>query len=138
MDETKNNALNLSPLFWIALITSLATAVTLYGLVFDDLSEAQLVLYSPLWVTLGVFGATGLFATRAAALVNDGAAADMSEGMLLATRVSGLVRMILLRIPHLFFDVATIGKTPLKIATLTTVFWGTALVLFFQVAWARL
>jgi len=128
----------MTPLFLAALLTALGLAVYLYLIEFDNLSEVRLVTLSPLWVILLAFGLSGLLAEKAAALVADGDAADMVEGMHRVGTVSPLIYFVFLGLPRLIANPARLTSSPLGIAGITALCWAVLLYVFFLVLWPSL
>lgn len=125
---------SLQRLYWLATFAGIVMMIVLYFVVFDELSETELVMLSPIWFLLIVFGTFGMYAERAVRMVLTKQANDFPE----ALRETMLTMIVPLRIlvaivfllPMLFLRPEKVGS-PLWLSSMTAGLWGVALYLFF-------
>lgn len=125
---------SLKRLYQASLALGLVAAVLIYFVFFNQLSEDELVLISPTWFLLTIFGTGGLYAEKAVRQILAKQAATFHEALLQS--VKGLspilvvaVYMVFL-IPILLLGISKRLSSPLLIALLITLIWAVVLYLF--------
>lgn len=119
-----------------AIIISLVNFIYIYGYKFDSLSEEELVLYSPLWLLLFIFGTHGLVAAKLVQKIDAGKYQNMREALVQSSKAYGIfgpLRQLF------FFPLIVVNiKSAILLAVLSTLIWGALLVLFFQFVFPEL
>lgn len=124
---------SLQRLYWLATFLGVVMMAVLYLLIFDDLSETELVMLSPIWFLLIVFGTCGMYAESAVRLILTKQANGFMEGLrettlLLPVMVRLLVGVVFFP-PLLLLNPDKIGS-PLRLSAMTAGLWGFVLYLF--------
>jgi hypothetical protein len=124
---------SLRALYTASLCSGALAAFVIYFLVFDSLSETQLVTLSPLWFLAIVFGGCGFYAERAVSYTLARRAETFGASLTLVTReLPPLVALfvgIIFTPPFLVFG-AKRRSSPLLIAFATTLLWAFCLYFF--------
>lgn len=125
--------------FYIALIAGgLGAAVVLHTVLFDDLSETQLVWAAPYWIFPLVFGYYGLIAQRMEARLQTSHLGTVSEQLLTAIKdiggTPGQAFAFLVHAPFLLVK----NDRPWIVAFVGSLIWAIALVIFFNTIWTTL
>lgn len=115
-------------LYLLAIAAGILCALYIYGVVFDDLSEEELIQLSALWLLSIVFGVYGFVAEKLLQLMDEGDDLTISRAALIWTNAVPIIGIILM-LPFLFIK----GSNPIAIALLATVFWALLLAGFFAV-----
>ena len=112
----------------------LIMAGIIYFVMFDSLSEDELVAISPIWFLLIIFGTCGLYTEKAVIIILHKLESNFADALIRATRsVSPLIRVLVFIIFGFPFFVIGVRKrfsSPLLISTLITLFWAAALYVF--------
>ena len=116
------------------IIVGVGLVVYLYGVRFDDLSETQLVNFTPVWVFSLVFGIYGLIARHLVRLVQQGRAETLRDAVYLWTRTTGVVGLI----PMLPFLFVAKWQHSLVTSFLGAFVWALLLAFFFSAIFPHL
>ena len=115
-------------LYLLAIAAGITGAIYIYGFVFDDLSEEELILLSALWVLPTVFGAYGFVAEKLLSLMDEGNDLSIARAALIWTNALPVIGIFLL-LPFLFVK----GSNSISIAFFATLFWALLLLGFLAV-----
>lgn len=124
---------SLSKLYWAALMAGLILMVGTYVFFFDELSEDELVAWSPIWFLLVIFGIGGFYGEKAIRTLLDGEAKDFTSGLIKASDSLGFIQRIFIMIVFLLpgmFGVYKRLSSPVLIALTATLIWAAALYFF--------
>ena len=113
-----------------AIVLALINFIYIYIFKFDSLSEEKLVLYTPVWLLLFIFGIYGLLSSKLMKLVNEGKYQNTREALVQSSKSFGIfgpLRQIFF-FPLIFLNL----KNTFLIAIVSTLIWAAILVLFFQ------
>lgn len=124
---------SLSNLYYAALILGLVLMLGTYVLFFDELSEDELVAWSPVWFLLIIFGAGGFYGEKAIRAILDGKAKDFAEGFGVASDSLAIIPRIAVGLVFLLpgmFGVYKRLSSPFWITLAVTLFWAAALYFF--------
>lgn len=124
---------SLRALYITSFVLGFGSAVLLYGVFFNRMSETQLVQVAALWFLPLVFGLTGVIAERAVTAIHERRAQTFREALALATHAYGglvaLLVFVTFGVPALVVPLRRLSS-PLRIAALATLTWGVALAIF--------
>ncbi len=112
------------------LVLGLINFVYIYVFKFDSLTEDQLVLYTPIWLLLFIFGAYGIFSCKLMREVKEGHYQNMRAALVESSKSFGIfgpLRQIFF-FPLIFLNV----KNVFFLALVSTLIWAVLLVLFLQ------
>lgn len=125
--------------FYIALIGGgLGTAVVLHTVLFDSLSETQLVWAAPYWIFPLVFGYYGLVAQRMAARLQVTHLDTVSEQLLTTIKdTGGALGQAFAFLVHAPFLIVR-NDRPWIVAFVGSLIWAIALAIFFNAVWPSL
>lgn len=115
-------------LYVLAIAVGILGALYVYGVVFDDLSEEELIQLSALWLLPIVFGTYGFIAEKLLQLIDEGDELTIARAALIWNNAVPIIGAILI-LPFLFIK----SRNPFVIALLATVFWILLLAGFFAV-----
>ena len=113
-----------------AIVLALINFIYIYIFKFDSLSEEKLVLYTPVWLLLFIFGIYGLQSSKLMKQVNEGKYQNMREALVQSSKSFGIfgpLRQIFF-FPLIFLNL----KNTFQLAIVSTLIWAAILVLFFQ------
>ena len=113
-----------------AIVLALINFIYIYIFKFDSLSEEKLVLYTPVWLLLFIFGIYGLLSSKLMKQVNEGKYQNMREALVQSSKSFGIfgpLRQIFF-FPLIFLNL----KNTFLLAIVSTLIWAAILVLFFQ------
>ena len=113
-----------------AIVLALINFIYIYIFNFDSLSEEKLVLYTPVWLLLFIFGIYGLQSSKLMKQVNEGKYQNMREALVQSSKSFGIfgpLRQIFF-FPLIFLNL----KNTFQLAIVSTLIWAAILVLFFQ------
>ncbi|MDX2250264.1 MAG: hypothetical protein SF052_26010 [Bacteroidia bacterium] len=120
--------------YQLMIAAGLLMAGTIYLLIFDRLSEDELVAVSPIWFLLIILGTGGLFTEKAVQLILQKQANDFPSAIGKATQsLSPIVRLavgIVFLVPFFIFGLTKRFSSPLIITSLMTLVWALVLYLF--------
>jgi hypothetical protein len=116
----------LSALYGTLLVGGLAGAALIYLVLFNDLSESQLVTFTPLWFFPVVFGLYGFVSQRLLRLLAAGRARTLGEAARTSIDVGG-VWALLGMFPFLVLK----WRSSLLVSMVAALFWAVLLWLFF-------
>ena len=126
---------SLRTIYRVSMYAGIAMAVVIYGFFFNDLSEDELVMLSPIWFLLIVFGACGLYAEQAVFLILEKEAKDFPDALgkaigKLKSPLNKIFIFLVFALPGFVFGIRRNFSSPLIISGLTTLIWGAALYIF--------
>lgn len=108
--------------------------LVLYLVMFDSLSETELVGLSPIWFLLIVFGTCGMHAEKAVNLILSKKADSFADALAKVTSKLPpfvvIVVYLVFSLPAFFLGLKRWCSSPLLLATLTSGLWGLALYFF--------
>ena len=113
-----------------AIVLALINFIYIYIFKFDSLSEEKLVLYTPVWLLLFIFGIYGLQSSKLMKQVNEGKYQNTREALVQSSKSFGIfgpLRQIFF-FPLIFLNL----KNTFLLAIVSTLIWAAILVLFFQ------
>ena len=113
-----------------AIVLALINFIYIYIFNFDSLSEEKLVLYTPIWLLLFIFGIYGLQSSKLMKQVNEGKYQNTREALVQSSKSFGIfgpLRQIFF-FPLIFLNL----KNTFQLAIVSTLIWAAILVLFFQ------
>ena len=113
-----------------AIVLALINFIYIYIFNFDSLSEEKLVLYTPVWLLLFIFGIYGLLSSKLMKQVNEGKYQNTREALVQSSKSFGIfgpLRQIFF-FPLIFLNL----KNTFQLAIVSTLIWAAILVLFFQ------
>ena len=113
-----------------AIVLALINFIYIYIFKFDSLSEEKLVLYTPVWLLLFIFGIYGLQSSKLMKQVNEGKYQNMREALVQSSKSFGIFgpfRQIFF-FPLIFLNL----KNTFQLAIVSTLIWAAILVLFFK------
>jgi len=113
-----------------AIVLALINFIYIYIFKFDSLSEEKLVLYTPVWLLLFIFGIYGLLSIKLMKLVNEGKYQNTREALVQSSKSFGIfgpLRQIFF-FPLIFLNL----KNTFQLAIVSTLIWAAILVLFFK------
>ena len=113
-----------------SIVLALIHFVYIYLYKFDSLSEEKLVLYTPVWFLLFIFGIYGLQSSKLMKQVNEGTYQNTREALVQSSKSFGIfspLRQIFF-FPLIFLNL----KNTFQLAIVSTLIWAAILVLFFQ------
>jgi len=113
-----------------AIVLALINFIYIYIFKFDSLSEEKLVLYTPVWLLLFIFGIYGLLSSKLMKLVNEGKYQNTREALVHSSKSFGIfgpLRQIFF-FPLIFLNL----KNTFQLAIVSTLIWAAILVLFFK------
>ncbi|BBC29354.1 hypothetical protein SGFS_006480 [Streptomyces graminofaciens] len=116
----------LNVLYAILLLGGLAGAALIYLVLFNELSESQLVTYTPLWFFPVVFGLYGFVSQRLLRLLAAGRARTLSEAAHMSIGVGGFWAALAM-FPFLVLK----WRSSLLVSMVAALFWAVLLWLFF-------
>ncbi|MGI5193768.1 hypothetical protein ACQEVY_09020 [Streptomyces sp. CA-288835] len=123
----------LTALYLIALIGGVAGAGAIYLVLFNELSESELVTLTPLWFFPVVFGLYGFASQRLLRYLAAGRAATLGEAARLAIDLAGHWSALVL-FPFLVLR----WRSSLLVSLAAAAFWAVLLWLFFSVVFPTL
>ncbi|RST19014.1 hypothetical protein E2C00_03695 [Streptomyces sp. WAC05374] len=123
----------LTALYMIALIAGLAGAGLVYMVMFDSLSESELVTLTPLWFFPIVFGLYGFVSQRLLRRIASGRAGTLHEAARLSIDVAGHWAALVL-FPFLVLK----WRSSLLVSLAAALFWAVLLWLFFTAVFPTL
>jgi hypothetical protein len=124
--------------FYVLLIVlGLGSAAVIYTVLFDELSETQLVAISPYWIFPSVFGYYGLVAQRMQAKLQTTHLDTVSDQLLNVIKETGFLGQIFALLIHAPFLLVK-SRVPWVTALVGSLCWAIALSLFFNVVFPRL
>jgi hypothetical protein len=124
--------------FYITLLAlGLGSAAVIYTLLFDDLSETQLVAITPYWIFPSVFGYYGLVAQRMAAKLQTTHLDTVSDQLLNVIKETGFLGQAFAFLIHAPFLLVK-SRVPWVTALVGSLIWAIALSLFFNVVFPQL
>jgi len=123
-------------IYIFAIILALINFVYIYLVKFDSLSEETLVLYTPAWFLLFIFGIYGLLSSKLMKQVDEGKYQNLREALIHSSKSFGIFGPLLQIIffPFIFFNL----KNTFLLVILGTLIWAVILVLFFQFVFPEL
>ena len=126
---------SLRTIYRVVLYAGILMAVVIYGFFFNTLSEDELVMLSPIWFLLMVFGACGLYAEKAVMLILEKEAKTFPDALgkaigKLKSPLNMIFIVIIFALPGFVFGIRRNFSSPLIISGLTTLIWGAALYIF--------
>ncbi|MER6633069.1 hypothetical protein ABT301_33430 [Streptomyces sp. NPDC000987] len=127
------SAVGLTALYIVSLLVGLGTAAVIYVVKFNDLSEDQLVGYTPLWFFPVVFGLYGFVSQRLVRALAEGRAGTLTEAARVYTRVGGLFA-VLTMFPFLVLR----WRSSLLVSLTAALFWAGLLWFFFAAVFPEL
>ena len=113
-----------------AIVLALINFTYIYIFRFDSLSEEKLVLYTPVWLLLFIFGIYGLLSNKLLKQVNEGKYKNTREALVQSSKAFGIfgpLRQIFF-FPLIFLNF----KNTFQLAIVSTLIWAGILVLFFK------
>lgn len=113
-----------------AIVLAIIDFIYIYAFLFDDLSEDQLVLYTPLWFLIFIFGIYGLVSNKLKKQVDQGKYQNMREALIHSSKSFGIFGPLrqLLFFPLIFLNL----KNTFLLAIVSAMIWAGLLLLFFQ------
>ncbi|MGD8769922.1 MAG: hypothetical protein PVJ06_07740 [Desulfobacterales bacterium] len=117
-------------IYTTAIVLALTTFIYIYIFKFDSLSEEKLVLYTPVWLLLFIFGSYGLLSSKLMKQVKEGKYQNTREALVQSSKSFGIfgpLRQILF-FPLFFLNL----KNTFLLAMVSTLIWAAVMVLFFQ------
>ncbi|GLW27700.1 hypothetical protein [Actinoplanes regularis] len=124
--------------FYVILIAlGLGSALVIYTVLFDSLSETELVRISPYWVFPTVFGYYGLVAQRMEARLQESHLDTVSEQLLNVIKESGSLGQVFALLIHAPFLLVK-SRQPWVTALVGSLIWAIALTLFFSLVFPTL
>ena len=119
-----------------AIVLAIIDFIYIYAFRFDDLSEDQLVLYSPLWFLFFIFGIYGLVASNLKKQVDEGKYQDLREALVHSSESYGIFGPLrqLFFFPLIFLNL----KNTFFLAIISALIWAGLLFLFFQFIFSML
>lgn len=124
---------SLSKVYWAALMAGLILMVGTYVFFFDELSEDELVAWSPVWFLLLIFGIGGFYGEKAIRTILDGEAKNFTDGLTKASESIGIIQRIFIMLVFLLpglFGVYKKLSSPILITITVTLIWAAALYFF--------
>ena len=116
-------------IYILAIILAIINFIYIYGFHFDDLSEDQLVLYSPLWFLLFIFGIYGLVSIELKKKVDKGEYKNIREALVHTSKSYGIFRPFC---QLFFFPLIFLNLKNIFLLSITSVLaWSGLLFLFF-------
>ncbi|MFF3325359.1 hypothetical protein [Streptomyces sp. NPDC002889] len=116
-----------------ALLLGLAAAAVIYLVVFDELSEEQLVGITPFWFFPIVFGLYGFVSQRLIRLLAEGRARTLAEAARVFIDIAGHWAAVVM-FPFLVLK----WRSSLLVSMAAALFWAVLLWLFFEVVFPAL
>ncbi|MFI1563757.1 hypothetical protein ACH4ZX_11970 [Streptomyces sp. NPDC020490] len=123
----------LTALYIVSLLVGLGAAAVIYVVKFNDLSEDQLVGFTPLWFFPIVFGLYGFVSQRLLRALAEGRAGTLSEAARLYMRLGGLFA-VLTMFPFLVLKL----RSSLLVSLAAALFWAGLLWFFFAAVFPEL
>ncbi len=126
--------ISLKRLYQFTIAIGSLMAIYLYFIAFNDFSETELVIFSPVWFLCIHFGISGLYTEKAVKLILKREAKTFAEGLQKATEsLSPILTVIIyiVFIPPFFILNLKKLSSPLLISLLTTIAWAGLLYFFF-------
>ncbi|MEO3779956.1 hypothetical protein ABGB16_24620 [Micromonospora sp. B11E3] len=125
--------------FYLALLVlGLGSAVVIYTVLFDGLSETELVRISPYWLFPSVFGYYGLVALRMEARLQASHRDNVSDQLLdVIKEIGGHLGQAFAFLVHAPFLIVK-SRQPWVVAFVGSLIWAMALVVFFDVVFPGL
>jgi hypothetical protein len=124
--------------FYASLIAlGLGAAAVIYTVLFDSLSETELVRVSPFWLFPAVFGYYGLVAQRMEARLQDSHLDTVSDQLLRAIREIGVLGQVFALLVHAPFLLVR-SRQPWVTALVGALIWAIAMTLFFGLVFPTL
>ena len=113
-----------------AIILAVINFIYIYAFHFDDLSEDQLVLYTPLWFLLFIFGIYGLVSIKLKKQVDKGKYQNTREALVHSSKSYGIFGPFcqLFFFPLIFLNL----KNIFLLSIISVLIWTGLLFLFFQ------
>jgi hypothetical protein len=125
-------------LYIALLVFGLGSAVVIYTVLFDDLSETELVRISPYWLFPSVFGYYGLVALRMEARLQTSHLDNVSDQLLnVIKEIGGHLGQAFAFLVHAPFLIVK-SRQPWVVAFAGSLIWAMALVVFFEVVFPEL
>ena len=120
----------------LCIVIALANFVYIYGFRFDDMSEEHLVLYTPLWFLVFIFGIYGIVTEKLIELVKERKTENLRGALLQSCKSFGILGVFgqLIFFPLFFMS----GDNKLKISAISALIWGLLLFIFFKVIFPEL
>ncbi|GIF43484.1 hypothetical protein [Actinoplanes xinjiangensis] len=115
----------------------LGGAAVIYTVLFDSLSETELVRLSPFWLFPAVFGYYGLVAQRMEAQLQESHLDTVSDQLLSVIRETGVLGQVLAFLIHAPFLLVK-SRQPWVTALVGSLIWAIALALFFSLVFPSL
>jgi len=122
-------------IYHLAIAFAVGAVVYLYGVMFDELSEEQLIAYTPLWFLSLIFGCHGMVAGKLMFRLEQGRGKDLRQAFLEFCNAFGALRPLgwIVFFPLLFIR----GESALGLALTATLIWAIPLFIFLQVFFPR-
>lgn len=119
-----------------AIVLAVINFIYIYVFRFDDLTEEQLVLNSPLWVLLFIFGIYGTTISKLQKQINEGKYQTLREALVYSSESFGIFGPLrqLFFFPLFFLTLKSLFLT----AFVSALIWAGLLVLFFQFIFPKL
>jgi hypothetical protein len=125
-------------LYIALLVLGLGSAVVIYTVLFDELSETELVRISPYWLFPSVFGYYGLVALRMEARLQTSHLDNVSEELLnVIKEMGGHLGQAFAFLVHAPFLIVK-SRQPWVVAFVGSLIWAMALVVFFNLVFPEL
>ncbi|MCB0835098.1 MAG: hypothetical protein KDD63_06420 [Bacteroidetes bacterium] len=125
---------SLKRIYQVMITLGLGMAFVIYFLMFDSLSEDELVAISPVWFLLIIFGTCGLYTEKAVHLILNKKAENFAEALIQATNsLSPFIRIavfLVFAVPFFLFGITKKFSSPLLISILVTLVWAAVLYVF--------
>ena len=112
-----------------AIVLALINFIYIYLFKFDSLSEEKLVLYTPAWLLLFIFGIYGLLSSKLMKQVNEGKYQNTREALVQSSKSFGIFGPLgqIFFFPLIFLNL----KNTFLLVIVSTLIWAAMLVLFF-------
>lgn len=119
-----------------AIVLAVIDFIYVYAFHFDDFSEEQLVLYSPLWFLFFIFGIYGWVASYLKKQVDEGKYQDLREALVHSSESYGIFGPLrqLFFFPLIFINL----KNTFLLTVISTLIWAGLLALFFLFIFPRM
>lgn len=121
----------------VLLIAGVGSAVVIYTVLFDTLSETELTHITPYWIFPAVFGYYGLVAQRMEARLPTSHLDNVSDQLLNVIKEIGPLGQALAFLVHAPFLIVK-NQRPWVVAFAGSLIWAMALTIFFEVVFPQL
>lgn len=117
-------------LYISTIILAVINFIYIYGFHFDELSEDQLVLYTPLWFLPFIFGIYGFVSFKLKEKVDKGEYKSIREALVQSSKSYGIFGPVcqLFFFPFIFLDL----KNIFLLSIISVLIWTGLLFVFFQ------